>query len=644
LAIEIGSRLKQVMAGGIWFSDLSDVVDPGAVPEAIANSLGLRSHSRWPAVDIVRDHLRDRSALLIVDNCEHVIAAAADVCAALLQQCPNLRVLATSRERLRVPGELVFQVPPLSLPDARNPNLTIAAASDAVSLFVERAKRAREGFELVADNVIDVVQICRRLSGLPLAIELVAARLSSFTTADLAIRLSDALVLKLEGSRIGPARQRTLGAAVAWSYELLDVDEQAMFRQMAVFVGGCDLVAAETVCDTGRADPGGVLMLVSGLVEKSLLVAEGSRYRLLEAVRPFALQRLVEAGEESPIRAIHARHFASLVDAGQGANPFDRADLPAWLERIEVEIENMRVTLDWYLNHEPEKALGLTVGLDPFWRLRGFSAEGRRWIELCLAAAPEVNRARLRALDALSAMATVQRDYVSAAHFSDDLLALARALGEPGAIASALLSQAGVKLATGDVKSARTLVDEADKLLTRGPEGFEALFSNRIRGIILALTGHLDEARPLLEEGVRLSQELNYLPTIPFDLAIIGAIAMAQGDLSAARVSALKGIEICRIYGSRRDVIYCLDLCAGIAAAEGEHARAVKLFAANAAIKESTREEPPAVWQSIAARWLEPANRALGEEAAAEAWTSGRDMSFHEVLEDVLSEHRPRAY
>jgi tetratricopeptide (TPR) repeat protein len=248
------------------------------------------------------------------------------------------------------------------------------------------------------------------------------------------------------------------------------------------------------------------------------------------------------------------------------------------------------------------------------------------------------SREQLNALDALCAMSTVQHDYTAAAQYSETFLDLARKMKDREATASALLNQASVKLATGDLRSARNLVDEADCLRISDSDGFNALYSNRIRGVILALTGHLDEARPLLEEGVRLGWELGYLSTIPFDLAIVGAIALAQGDVEAARTSALRGLELCKTYGSRRDAVYCLDLYAGVAATEGRSAHAVLVAGASAAIKDSSREAPPAVWQSIAESWLEPAERALGEDATS-ARASGRELSLREILDAVLPQN-----
>jgi tetratricopeptide (TPR) repeat protein len=238
----------------------------------------------------------------------------------------------------------------------------------------------------------------------------------------------------------------------------------------------------------------------------------------------------------------------------------------------------------------------------------------------------------------------VQHDYKAAAQYADKFLALARKVEDREATASALLNQASIKLATGDPTSARNLVDEADYLRISDSVGFNALYSSRIRGVILALTGHLDEARPLLEEGIRLGWELGYLSTIPFDLAIVGAIALTQGDVEAARTSALQGLKLCKTYGSRRDAVYCLDLYAGVAATEGRSAHALLVAGASAAIKDSTREAPPAVWQSVAESWLESAERALGQDAAS-ARSSGKELSLREIVNAVLisepvQEHR----
>ena len=390
LAVEMAARSLASHADGSWFVDLAPIVDPGLVPQTAATAVGVIEQPPRSLVDTLLDHLRGRECILVVDNCEHLLEASAALIEALLQACPTLWVLATSRQPLGVPGEVVWRVPPLSMPPEGVPNgsIEVLMSYEAPRLFVDRARALVTDHRFVDADAPALNQICLRLDGIPLAIELAAACTPTLSVQQIAERLDDRFRLLTQGSRTAQARHQTLLAAVEWSHDLLSPAEKTLLRRLSVLAGGWTLEAAEEVCSGGSLHRTSVLELLRGLVDQSLVVSHTSgsqaRYRCLETIRHFARDRLVEAGEETALRNAHLAWAVAM--AGRAEPELIGADQETWFDLLDPEVGNVRVALDWACTRgKAEEALRLSSSLTLFWHVRGHYAEGRRWFETVLA-------------------------------------------------------------------------------------------------------------------------------------------------------------------------------------------------------------------------------------------------------------------
>ena len=415
IALESAFELVDAYPDGVWLVELAGLSDPELVPREVASVLDLRELPGKPLLESLVAFLKPRLILLLLDNCEHLVEACARLAAALLKACPALRILATSREALRLPGERLYPLSPLAVPVAEQPlAVEELAGYEAVQLFVERARSVSPAFQLSAKNAPAVTQVCARLDGLPLAIELAAARVSLLPVEQIAARLDDRFRLLSSGSRIAPDRQQTLRAALDWSYRLLSTPEQVLFNRLSVFAGGFDLEAAEALMTNAaegqqftnymvvdKDEPALVLDLLSRLADKSLLVVEreegGRRYHLLETLRLYASEHLEASGEAEATRQGHAEYFRSLAER---AEPELRSGRQlGWLERLECEHDNLRVALAWCLSrYQAETGQRLSAALWYFWFVRGYLSEGLRWLEAFLEMKGGTNSARLRVI------------------------------------------------------------------------------------------------------------------------------------------------------------------------------------------------------------------------------------------------------
>jgi predicted ATPase/DNA-binding SARP family transcriptional activator len=402
LALRAAAQASGRCADGVWLVELAPINRPGLVVPTIALALSAREEAGRTLLDSLTARLRDSEALLVVDNCEHVVDAAAEVISTLLRGCPRLRILATSQTRLRVSGEATWPVPPLTVPGPDVDDPQVAARAESVRLFCDRAALARPGFTLTAANAPAVSDICRQLDGIPLAIELAAARVSALTAAQLSARLDNRFRLLTGGNRAGLPRHRTLQAAIEWSHDLLSEVEQVCFRRMAVFSGGCTIDAAEVVCPDSALPLDTVFETITALVDRSLLTTEersGSmRYRMLESIHQYALSRLAEAGEDTELRG----RLLSWLAGFAGQADLDGPDQGAWLDLLEAELDNFRAGLQWALappdrnpGADPALALRMAGALSPFWMVRGPVAVGRSVLTTVLdAAGPAADRRR----------------------------------------------------------------------------------------------------------------------------------------------------------------------------------------------------------------------------------------------------------
>ena len=447
LAVEVGTHLQTSVPDGVWLVELAPLSDPSSLPRAVAAVLGVREHRPMPPtrgagaeasashVERLVEYLGEKDVLLVLDNCEHLVEAAARLAGYLLARCSQLRILATSREPLAIPGEVQWPIPPMTIPAAGASQAELAS-SEAVRLFAERATAVQPSFTLTPETVRVVAGICRRLDGIPLAIELAAARVKVLPVTQIAERLDDRFHLLTGGSRTASARHRTLAALVDWSYDLLTQAERAGFEALSVFVGGCPLDAAEHVCDGNDIDPGDVIDIVAHLVDKSLLVAgqgiDGTaRYRMLETLRQYGLAKLVAEGRVDHARQRHLEWGLALAEQAepQMRGPAQRQ----WLDRLAADHDNLRASLDWAIRQgNTEEALRLGGALAWFWWVRGHQREGRAWLEQALATNGGVDQAtRVTALSWAGYLAT-DHDLGRAISWGEDAVSASTGLDEAG--------------------------------------------------------------------------------------------------------------------------------------------------------------------------------------------------------------------
>ncbi|MDP8908195.1 MAG: AAA family ATPase, partial [Chloroflexota bacterium] len=586
LALRVAEDLAD-FPDGIWFVALAPVRDPTLVAPTIAQALGVRQVAEQPVEQGIAAFLSDRSTLLILDNFEHVLDAGPLV-VTLLSTCPSLTVLATSRAVLRISGEHVFAVPPLAMPDTeRRAPLDQLLAAEAIRLFAERAAASASDFAITADNAQVVGAICRRLDGLPLAIELAAARVNSLSPTLLLGRLDEQLRLLTGGPRDQPPRLRSMRDAIAWSYDLLDSEEQVLFRRLAVFVGGWTLEAAEVVAATS-ADTS-LLDTLASLIGKSLVrqepAADGtSRYTMLETVREFALERLAESGEEAAIRQRHAEVFAALAEQAEMLLFTGNA---RWIKRLTLDHANPRAALAWAIEHgATETALRLVGALMPFWFLRGEFAEGRDWAERALAldgdAPPAV---RVSALETACQHAQFFGDIARAVALSEEGLALARSSDDQLGIGKMLLKLGALAETQRHYDRAQALFVEAGAVFEALNDPFWVAAAVKSLGWASIGLGNDTEAERWAEEGLARERALGHPWGIADALLLVGQVARLQGDPARAADALRESLVINWREGHRHDVMWRLEAIAMLAADQSP-SRAARLFGAAEAMRD----------------------------------------------------------
>jgi predicted ATPase/DNA-binding SARP family transcriptional activator len=579
LALEVAGTLVDAYPDGVWLVELAALADPALVPQAVAAALGVVEQPGRPLLATLQEFLQPRRVLLVLDNCEHLIGACAELATTLLQSCPHLRMLATSREGLEVAGEQTHRVPSLAVPDpAHLPPLDQLAACEAVQLFLERAQARRPDLTLTAANAGAVAAICARLDGLPLAIELAAARVQVLPVEGIAARLDDRFRLLTGGPRTALPRQQTLRATLDWSYSLLTAEEQRLFARLGVFVGGCTLEAIEAICQ-GALD---VLEGVESLIEKNLLwqeerVGGEPRFGMLETVHEYARERLEESGEAEELRQRHAAYYLSVAELAEPQLYGSEQGL--WLARLETEHGNLRAALAWSIQTgTAETGLRLAGALHGFWWVRGHYSEGRGWLESILARSAELAFvARARALHYTANFAWAQGDHGRAMALCEGALALSCDLGDTEAIADVLRDLGGVARMQRDHGRATALLEEALALYRRlGDTHWEAGVLNGL-GNVARAQGDFGRAVTLFEEALSLYRDLGKGVGSADTLDAMGFLAGLQGDY--ARATALCE-EALALYRRLRDPVgsaNALKNLANAALGRGDPVQAVVL-------------------------------------------------------------------
>ena len=672
---------------GVWLVELAPLTDERLVWKAVAASLAIEEEPGRALLDALSDAVRDRWLLLVLDNCEHLIDACAALVAQLLRAGAHLKVIASSRERLRVAGEQVYPVPPLRLPDPqRDLGVEALMNCEAVRLFAERAKAARPDFSLTPDSARAVVGICRRLDGIPLAIELASARLRSMSVAELDRRLDQRLRLLTGGPRDGLARQQTLRSTIDWSHDLLDDAEKALLRRLAVFAGGWWLEAAQSTCCGEPVASQDVLDLLGSLIDKSLVVAQersgSSRFRLLETMREYALEQLRNRNEAA---AFQDRHLAYFLDLAETAEPeFRGSEQQAWMERLEGEHDNLRAALVWSCSPggRMAEALRLAGALSRFWYVHGHLDEGRRWLATVIAAEPDgqVPPARANALFGAGALAWLQGNHPAAEALHEQALAIRRALDDRPGIAGSLNSlgllardqgrhaaarerlgeSMAIFEALGDRRGIQTtlnnlgllLKDQGDHAAAREliekSLALSRQLSNR-HGVAVALInlgnvasdlGDYDAAKTHYKEGLRLARELGDRLIVAASLNNLGNAACLQGDYPGARAMHAEGLAIRRELGARQGLADSLEGFANILKGEGDAARAATVLGAVERLREDIGTPVLPGRRDRYERDVAAARTALGDDAAFErAWQKGRAMTIEQAIEQAIDGH-----
>ena len=650
LALQTAADVADAFPGGVWFVGLASIANPDLVLLAIAQALAVREGGRRSLHEGLEAVLRDRQALLVLDNFEHVVEAASNV-ADLLDQTPSLKVLVTSRTRLHLSAEQHFPVPALRLPDPADPAQRQAAA-EAVRLFVVRARAADPAFALTPDNAAAIGAICRQLDGLPLAIELAAARANALTPAALLSRLERRLPLLTGGARDQPARLQTMRDAITWSHDLLTEEERALFRRLAVFVGGFTLEAAEAAGgETGQNVLDGLMSLVDNSLVRVFATPGGeSRYTMLETVREFGLEQLAASGEEAAVRAAHAAHFFaaaeeaetrefSLFTRDDPKGPHYSAALARWLDRMEVEFGNLRAALEWLDEQdeqdERERLVRLVAALAWLWWARANTSEGRRWYERALARlGPKPTRERALMSTALSSLAHRVVDE-RAMTLAENALEAARQSGEAHATAHALYSVAIAAHWQGDVDLARATHQEALSLWqAKGARFWPALVLGHL-GAIARQRGDLAAATALSSEALGLHEAVGNQWGAATALGNLGAVALERGKLHEAAHWLRRGLALHRVHGDEALTAAHLLRMARVAVARQQPELAARLLGTARAVQGR--------YGTLLYPWAAPlladveaiVRERLGDEALAVAESAGRDLTMLEAISET---------
>jgi predicted ATPase len=641
LGLQVAADLLDAFTDGVFFVSLAPLRDPGLVVSTIAQTLGVPQTAGRPLLESLKEYSRDKEILLLLDNFEHLLAAALPV-AELLAAAPRLKMLVTSRTLLRLQGEHHFPVPPLDLPDLKRlPPTEALPQYAAVALFIQRAMTARPEFALTNVNAPVVAEICARLDGLPLAIELAAARIRLLPPEALLARLSNRLKLLVGGARDLPARQQTLRDAIAWSYALLDDAEQRLFRRLSVFVSGCTLEAAEAVCSAPGDLGVDVLEGLASLVDKSLLRQEEAagepRFGTLETVREFAGEKLVASGEAAAVWEQHAGFFLDLAEKAEWAIWRDRQI--ECLNRLEQEHNNLRAALDWSVaagNADVGLRLGRALGR--FWYHRGHLAEGWERLSLLLASRmpPDSDLAmRGQVLNHGAVLAAAVGNTDAARTLAAESVALWRQLGHSSHLAGALSILADLALRQGELAEARSLYEQSLTLRQTHGSPSEVASSLLSLGHIARFLGDYSRARSLYEESLALGGEANNQQVIAYSLLNLGFVVLQQGDLKMADSLIRESLTIWRRQDNVAGLIRCLEGLAQLAGVAGSYTQMARLFGAAQARRQEFQLPLPQVdctdYEGVAA-----ARVALGEEAFAAAWEAGQALSLDEAVSFAL--------
>jgi predicted ATPase len=658
LALEAADSLLDRFASGVYLVGLAPLRDPDSVASSIAQALGLRERGGIPLRQSLQEYLREKQMLLLLDNFEQVLAAAPLV-SELLAAAPRLKILVTSRAPLHLQGEKEFAVPPLALPPpGSESSVSTLARSPAVALLVQRAQDVRAEFGLTEENAAAVAAICRRLDGLPLALVLAAARLKLFSPQALLPRLVGAtpggrpegdprgspLQLLTRGPCDLPARQQTLRKTIQWSYELLSEAEKRLFGRLSVFVDGCPLEAAEAVCGEEGEPENTVLDGVAALVDQSLLQQEEraggeARFLMLETIREYGLERLIESGEASGVQQRHAEYFLALAERAEAARP--TRDRAAWAERLVAERDNVRAALEWYEAQEDgTRALRLAGALWALWLGRGHLTEGCQHLTRILARGDtqEPTAARARALHLASVLLNTLGDDAQGDRMQEQCLPIWRHLGNRAGVATSLFHLAGRAYQRGELARAQSLWEEslaeAEDAADKATIAYVLVYAQSI----IMEQGDPAAARSYFERGLALSQEVGVTLLAAVAHDALALLDRTQSNIESAEEHLRESLTLHQASGFLRWVPNVLISIAGLAAVQGQAGRAARLFGAADALRQAMEVHLNVREREEYERDVALARLGLGETDFAAAWAAGQAMTLEQAVRVALEE------
>jgi predicted ATPase/DNA-binding CsgD family transcriptional regulator len=679
LALEIGRGASSAVAfkDGVWWVELAALTDPELLPQQIASSLSIVEKASRSLAETLSDFLQSKQLLLILDNCEHLVTACAHLIEALLRSCPDLRILATSREAINIAGELVWLVPSLPLPETSHlPPLEELGKYGAIQLFTERAAAVVPSFKLTPENAAAVLQICQRLDGIPLATELAAARVKVLSVEQIASRLDDSYRLLTGGRRTALPRHQTLRATMDWSYNLLSDHERILFRRLSVFAGGFTLEAAEAICTDAEVEEVEILDVLSRLVDKSLVIVEERgdevRYHLLETIRQYSQERLGEAGELALLQKRHWTWFAGLID--QAGIALLSPQQITWFNRFEREYDNMRAMFRNLLERGKAE-ISAHIGAGAFWHFwlyRGYLTEGRTILERILAQYSEQTTARAWVMLNAGVMASYQNDFTRAIMLLEESLALARTLQDGQLIAYDLFSLGELRRGRGEYQQAISFYEECLVLLREIGDKMVTMLALSRLGLSLLAQGEYERSIALCEESLALAREfgspdrvagsladlalaelevsdyervkvlceeslaiwrqVGHKAGCAFTFSVMGRLALQQGDMERAMRCYQESLVLRQETGEKEGVAAALEGLARVAAIQGQTSKAAQLYAAASALRDTMGTPMQPTERTSHELALEALRSDLSEDAFTKAWAEGQAMPLEQAI------------
>jgi predicted ATPase/DNA-binding winged helix-turn-helix (wHTH) protein len=648
LTIEVASRLIDAFPDGVWLVELAALSDPRLVPQAVAQALEVKEQPTRPMIETLSDYLASKNLLLVLDNVEHLLEGCVQFVDLILRRSPDVAILVTSRERLGMAGELTYRVPSLTVPgpgDNFAPDALLAY--EGVRLFVDRARLLRPDFSVTAENAASLTSICFRLDGIPLAIELAASRQRSMSVEELSERLDQRFALLTDGSRTALPRHRTLRSMIDWSYDLLTDVEQAMLRRVSVFAGGWTLAAAEHVCTGDGIEKSDTIDLLTSLADKNLIITEehegATRYRMLETIRQYALDRLREIDEEARWRN---RHFAWVLAAAEESfEPLTGPDQGLWLDRIAQELDNFRTALRWAIEEKLPDALRMAPNLSRWWVRRAHVAEAREWFSRLLEVIPtdQANRDRGRALSAVGNLALWQGDHDEAERLFRESLALFRELDDARASAYVQTNLALLALARGQYADAEPLLVECATLARTLADAHLLAVNLGSLAIVVHARGDGDKAATLFEDSLTSARGVGARFLISQVLSARGLAECKDGNLESAEASLVESLTIAGDLTDPTAAAEALEGFAELAVAKQALKRAATILGAAARLREEMGHTMSVHEEREHKRVGAAARAALGDDAFDQAWREGSAMELEEAVRYTLN-RRSTAY